>query len=454
MNIKKVLTFSAGPLVAAFIGFVTTPILSWLYSSEDIGLYSLSISLISFTIIIFSVGMDSAYIREFHDVDSKDKLFSTCLIPTFLLLLALTAFVFFYFKENISILGFSSYEIHLLLFCSFLATANRFLSLDLRMKEEALLYSAYLIINKFAVVAFLVGFYFFRDGNRASIFNSLLLSQILLLLYLLFFSKIKLTTTDLKFLDIKKYLRYGLPLVVSSTSYWAMMSSDKFIISYYLDVSAVGFYSVAQTLGAVFIIFQSILSIIWPPYIYKMDKLSTEIAIKKGYLWIDIMLTGSIVLCVLFLLSINFILGLFPSKYASVIDFLSFILLSSVVFTLSELVLIGMNVKKKTPVVMLITFVALIINISLSILLVDLFSLSGVAIATLISFTVMFFLRLWGSAIFWGSERVLSILSKMVLLYMIVLLWKFTPILIPLILMSLLLIFEFKKIKGFFSDEK
>ncbi|WP_435248273.1 oligosaccharide flippase family protein [Vibrio sp. nBUS_14] len=452
MNIKKAAIFSFGPLVAALVGFITTPVLSWLFSAESIGVYSLSMSVISFSIIVMCLGMDSSYIREFHETKNKLVLFSSCLIPSAFISIIFITFLFFVNTLNVSV--FTLVEVKYLLVISIIAMANRFLSLRFRMQERAEVYSGYLILNKALTLVFIL--IYFKSGvlERSSIFYAFLSTHISLFIYLLLLSKekFKLSTPDVSLLP--SLLNYGIPLVVSSVSYWAMASSDKFIISYYLGMESVGFYSVAQTLGAVFIIFQSILSVIWPPYIYKLNKKSPIIAIKKASDWLDIIMSISIFICIVFVSFSDVIVGVFPEEYSDIRNIISVIFLSSVIYTISELMLIGMNVSKKTSYVMFITIISLIVNLVLSIYLVKDFQLYGVAISTLISFSVMLFLRALGSHYFWGGEKKRSIFCKLLILYFVVLFHKYIPSYMLLFLGVGLIVVEYKKMRDVFNYVK
>lgn len=448
MNIKSVVAFSLGPIGAAFVGLITAPILSWILDVEVIGIYSISVSAVSLSIISLSMGMDSSYIREFHEVGNKARLFSTCL-TTMLIFAFLFSFLFLAFAyDDFNYFGLSKNELHYLCFISILATVNRFFSLRLRMQERAAFYSGYLVLNKVFILLLLISLYCVSFPQRESVFLSLLLTHIFLFLYLLLFSKDGFSLNKPDMAQVPSLLKYGFPLAISSMSYWAMASSDKFIISHYLGMSSVGVYSIAQTIGAVFIILQSILSVIWPPYIYKLNKISKSVAILEGYKWIDIITSISVLICLVFISSIELIIKIFPEEYFPIVDIVGVIFLSSVVYTISELILIGINISKKTFLVMGITGISLMLNIMLSIVLVSDLQLYGIALATLISFSVMLLLRLLFSHALWGSDKKFSILTKLVLIYAMVIFHGDIPDYLFLFLTLLMFFLERKKITG------
>ncbi|EIU7855005.1 oligosaccharide flippase family protein [Vibrio parahaemolyticus] len=450
MNIRKVLTFSSGPILSALIGFISTPVLSWIYNPDAIGMYSILVSILSLSIILCSAGMDSAFIREYHESEDKSLLFKHCVYPSVVLCFFFSCIVTILYLK---VFNFFPLEyVFIFLASIFIATVNRFISIAFRMRELAGVYSSYLVLNKAFLLSFLVLFYFFDLNDVKSIYVSIFLNQLFLLLFflILLFSLKRMSFSDGKISKVKiiSYLKYGIPLSVSALSYWGMASSDKFIISYYLDLEYVGYYSVAQSVGMVFIIIQSIISVLWPPYVYKLNKIDKSKAISSAYMWIDIIVTLSIVSCLFFLIFLDYIVMLFPEQYRRMTDFVGVIFLSSIIYTLCEMVSIGVNIKKKTSLIMFITLLSMFINITLSILLVDKYKLYGVAISTLISFTIMFVLRYWGSSYLWGSSKNKVIIKKIIAIYILVIFNDFIPTYFLFVLLIIFSAVESKKILG------
>ncbi|ENP8354922.1 oligosaccharide flippase family protein [Vibrio alginolyticus] len=447
MNIRKVLTFSSGPILSALIGFISTPVLSWIYSPDSIGMYSILVSVLALSIILCSLGMDSAFIREYHDSDDKALLFKHCVYPSVVLFFCFSFIVIILYSNDFYL--FSSEHVFIFLTSIFFATVNRFISIGFRMRESAGVYSGYLIFNKTFLLFFLVLFYFIELNDIDSIYFSIFLNQLFLLLFMLvFLNRRERVDGKISKIKIKSYLKYGIPLAVSSLSYWGMASLDKFIISYYLDLEYVGYYSVAQSVGMVFIVIQSIISVLWPPYVYKLNKIDKSKAISSAYMWIDIIITFSILSCLLFLIFLDYIVMFFPEQYHKMTGFVGIIFLSSIIYTLCEMVSIGINIKKKTSLVMFITLLCLFINVTLSILLVDTYKLYGVAISTLISFTIMFVLRYWGSGYLWGCDKNKTIIIKLIFIYTLVVLNDFISTYFLFLLLIIIGTVEAKKILG------
>ena len=66
MNPKKIASFALGPIGGAALGFITLPIITWFFSQEDVGRMAMLNVAVSFSILLYTLGLDQAYVREFH----------------------------------------------------------------------------------------------------------------------------------------------------------------------------------------------------------------------------------------------------------------------------------------------------------------------------------------------------------------------------------------------------
>ena len=86
MSPRKILAFAVGPIGGALLALITLPIISWLFSQEDVGKLAMLQVAIGFSTLLFSLGLDQAYVREFHEVSDPPALFKHAIVPGFLLL--------------------------------------------------------------------------------------------------------------------------------------------------------------------------------------------------------------------------------------------------------------------------------------------------------------------------------------------------------------------------------
>ena len=94
MNIKQILHFSLGPIGSAALGLITLPIVTWFFSTEDIGRLTMLQVSISFTLLLFTLGLDQAFVREYHEVGDKSPLLKATILPGFVVLVAVLILLF------------------------------------------------------------------------------------------------------------------------------------------------------------------------------------------------------------------------------------------------------------------------------------------------------------------------------------------------------------------------
>ena len=69
MNLKTIGLFSLGPVIAAALGLIYIPIITWMFTQEDVGRIAMFQVAISFSVLLFSLGLDQSYVREYHETE-------------------------------------------------------------------------------------------------------------------------------------------------------------------------------------------------------------------------------------------------------------------------------------------------------------------------------------------------------------------------------------------------
>ena len=139
MNKKKLLGYMLGPVGSGLLGFVSLPIITWFYSVEDVWRISMLQVFMSFSVLFFCLGLDQAYVREYHESKNKPALLKTVLFPS--LALSILSFLLLAIYD-LKIVSKWLYEIPstylslITILCFVIALASRFLSLVLRMQER------------------------------------------------------------------------------------------------------------------------------------------------------------------------------------------------------------------------------------------------------------------------------------------------------------------------------
>ncbi|MDM1706953.1 oligosaccharide flippase family protein [Thiopseudomonas alkaliphila] len=397
MTPKKIAAFALGPLAGAVLGFLTLPIIAWFFSQEDIGRLAMLNVVISFSTLLFSLGLDQAYVREFHESKNRPALLKTTLLPGLILLLSsLTILLSFNGLISDKLFGlesdFLSFVVAAILLSTFI---SRFLSLVLRMNEQGLAYSMSQLLPKTLLILIIYGYVLFDAEKNLT---NLLVANLFALLsvciiygwntrkeWLLGLKQ----SLDLKYL--KYLLSFGTPLIFGGLAFWGLTATDKILLKELSSYEELGLYSVSVSFAAAATIFQSIFSTVWAPTVYKWA--ATGEGLEKIYKVNRYVLLAVVVLfCLAGLFSWTVTLIL-PNSYDSVrwvlIPCLGFPLL----YTLSETTVIGIGITRRSEFSMLAAIIAFLINLLGNFWLIPSLGAKGAAISTCVSFWIFFFLR-------------------------------------------------------------
>ncbi|SEK39541.1 Membrane protein involved in the export of O-antigen and teichoic acid [Halomonas daqiaonensis] len=362
---------------------------------------------IGFSTLLFSLGLDQAYVREFHEVIDKSSLLKGALFPGLILLVtALTTLLVF--GGTLASWLFEIPEWHLSLLAStalLAAFISRFLSLVLRMNEQGLAYSMSQLLPKLLLLA-VIGTYVVI-GAKKSLTNLVIANTSALVFVCIVFAYntrrelLASVTASLDIEHLKHMLRFGLPLILGGIAFWGLTAIDKIFLRTLASFEELGLYSVAVSFAAAATILQSVFSTIWAPTVYKWASKGEGLEnVHKVIRYILALVVIGFCLAGLLSWVITFFL---PPKYDAVqwivVSCLGFPLL----YTLSETTVVGIGISRRSSFGMVAAILSFAINLFGNWLLIPHFGAAGAAVSTCISFWVFFVLRTEFSIYLWKS---------------------------------------------------
>lgn len=415
MDVRKLVAFSIGPIGGAALGFIILPIITWFYSAEDIGRISMLQVISSFCVLLFSLGLDQAYVRDYHESIHKPALFKTALSPG-LLLLVIGLALCFIVPDFISQALFSvdSVLISVLVALCFGSTfISRFLSLILRMQEKGLAFSMSQVLPKLLFLSTVGIYILFSFGfDFLYLVAAQTLSVVAVTLVYGWNTRQEWLTAFSQKVDkekLKAMLHFGAPLIIGGVAFWGLTAMDKIFLRSLSTFEELGIYSVASSFAAAAVILQSIFSTVWAPTVYKWaaEGINAE-KIDK--------ITECVLIAVVTLFSLAglfswVIVYLLPPSYASVQYVLVACMAYPLFYTLSEVTGVGLGVARKSTYAMMASFFAVLINLVGNYFLVPVYGASGAAISTAVSFWVFLFCRTELACCVWRPMPRLKIYS-------------------------------------------
>ncbi|WP_297432237.1 oligosaccharide flippase family protein [uncultured Cetobacterium sp.] len=390
--LKNLLSFSIGNYISMIIGIVTTPIVTRLISPSEYGVVSLYNTFANIILIILLLGLDQGFIR-FYSVkkEEENELLYSCLIfPLLLSIIILTTiYIFrydisiFIFKknDNTSIYLFMTYIIILLL--------NRFSYLIIRMKQKGKIYSTLQIIQSLCNFICIVLFYQKYNNNYKTLIISSLISTTITTFITIYFEK--RVWKFPKKIKIEKYiLLYSYPFIATMSITWIFQSLDKIVLKIFSTSYQLGLYAGADKIIVIISLIQTSFTTFWAPLVYKKyEDQDQDFFIKVNEYVSFIMLFIGIIM-INFRMIFELILG---KNYSEVIYIIPCLVLVPIILTISEITVVGINIRKKTKLHIVISVVVTVVNLIGNLILVKVCGAIGAAISTAIAYIIFYILR-------------------------------------------------------------
>ena len=393
---KKLGQFSVGPIAGALIGLITVPVITYFISPEEYGKSSMFTLAITILQMFVFLGMDQAYVKRFYQAKDKIRLLTNAISPSAFLVLILEI-VLFIFKEEVAFLLFDDRK-ELLCVYALMAIVpalaiEKFGMLTIRMAQRGLAYSLMTILLKLLTLVFTIGLLLVYERSFRSIVWGTVIAQILYAILLLLIQesifKIKLSTID--FGEIKSLLRFGLPIVPTAVIGWVLSGMDKVMLRAMCDYSELGMYEVALKVVMALSIIQSCFTNFWVPVAHQWN---TEGVPKENFIKVGKLITFTMTaVFMLLLLFKEVIFMILSDEYVEGVDIIPFLLIYPVMYTISEVTVMGVYFKEKTINLLIVSVVAAGTNVVLNWFLIPVLGAIGAAIATGVSYTIFFWCR-------------------------------------------------------------
>ncbi len=187
---------------------------------------------------------------------------------------------------------------------------------------------------------------------------------------------------------LKGMLSFGIPYIPAGICMWALSLSDRYFITYFDSLEAVGLYSVAYRLGMAMALILAGFQLAWPQFAYSLEHADEGDAVYSRiltYLFVTMMSIGLV-----FSLFREELISLVATEAylqaAYIIPFVAFAYAFEGIFTVTSL---GAVFNHRTAYVAWSTLFAAVTNVVLNILLIPLFGIGGAAGATTVSYVVL-----------------------------------------------------------------
>lgn len=396
MNIYKKLVnnsliFAVGNLGTKLIVFFLFPLYTYYLTTSEFGMVDLFTSTINLLVPIFTLSIFDAVFRFVMDksYDRKEVLINSLIVIFIGFILLLVIYPVF-----ILLLPFADYIQYfyiVLLSQSILAILTQYV----RAKGMVKLFAASGIINAFILLLSNLCFLVMFHKGIVGYLMSIIIANLVSILFVIFGGEIH-KDFNVKKINIrlmKEMLKYSIPLIPNALMWWIMGFSDRYIITYFLGLSANGLYAVASRIPSILSIITSLFFQAW-----QMSAIEEVESKDKSHFFSNVFNVFSITLLVatsLLLAHLKFIIELLlDDAYFEAWKYVPFLLLGVVFSSFSSFLGANYIATKNTSGVFKTSIIGAGVNIVISITLIPIIGINGAAIGTMLSFALIWLLRI------------------------------------------------------------
>lgn len=385
---KSLVGYSVPSYIGAAISLFSIPILTRLFTTEEMGKINMFIAYSNILLVFCNMGYEQAFVRFCNEDKSHNSIgswASLCMGTS----LIFTTFVVFgtliFFKElSLAIYGDISIWCVIAIDLFLLARViTQYTTLISRMSQNVIEYSIQTIIITITTkIIFIVAAFWdptFVIAVKIMVYSNLLLA----IAFLLYFKSKNLFAV---FVGVDKHLigkltKYSLPFVPTFFISTANLYLSQLILRKYVGFEAVGIYANAVSVANVLSIVQSGFNAYWPAFVFANYK--TE---QKNIQHIHKFVVWAITFFAMLAIAGQDILYIFVgNNFRESQLIFPLLIIVPAIYTFAETTRIGIRIAQKTYYELLVSVCSVGINVLLCFILIPKYSIIGAALSTVFS---------------------------------------------------------------------
>lgn len=388
--LKNILLFALSTFGTKIISFFLVPIYTNTLNTNDYGLVDLISTLVSILAPVFTLNIGEGVMRfslddnaNYDDVSSVGTLFG--LLSIFISLIVIPIGNCFSLTKKYSILIYFycvSSGLFTIAYC------------NLRGREKLFQFAITNIIQTFSAAILNIYFLVFRKMGVNGYFLAFIISDYVALVYALFtgsFSK-TIKKFKIKINLLKQMLVYSAVLVPNSMMWWIMNSSDRIMVTGMISSSANGIYGVSYKIPSVLSVVSTVFNQAWN-YSAIHENNSDDIETYTNHMYMALLSLLSIVTGFLMLIMKPFMRIYVSNSYYSAWKYTPFLLIGNYFMVLGTFLSSQYTVNKDSKGFLFSGIIGALVNVVLNFILIPIIGVSGAALATCVSYFMVFIYR-------------------------------------------------------------
>ncbi len=392
---KDIILYSAGTIIPTLVGLLRSPIFTRYFTPSEYGYYSIVAITFSFISIILFTSLSGCVWRYYIRYKSGGTL------PVMYSNLALLYVFSFTVVTAISLIWTYSVSLpvmrNLIVLCFFnylTAEIIGFYLIIYKLESKAFGYNILQSIKTSSSFILLILLTFVFHFRIEALLISNIIVQLLILIYLALFSKIRLSIkfSHIALKEIREFGNFGFSAVLANIFLILLLSSDRYIIKLYSKFADVGIYNQVYNLGQITIaaLANIYISTVTPKLTEALENnLASSTKMVRLFITQNILLIFPLtVYFSLFARQISlFLLG---EQFQSGYTMIPFIMLSSYMYGITQPVIFKLKFENRLTLIVIYTMLAAILNIVLNLLLIPVYGYKIAAATTLVSYLFLY----------------------------------------------------------------
>ena len=259
-------------LAIALKGLIVMPIITKLLGPQNFGVWSQLVVTIALIAPLATLGLPYAMVRFLAAEKNKDKfrdgVWSVVAI-VFCVALAVCLLIAAFSTPIAKFFGGDQILVQILALAIVIECLNQVLFNVFRTLQEIGRYSFFTALQVFGEVGLVSSLILSGNGLTGATFSLLAIRLVVFIIMgttIIFKIGIKLPA----FTQLKDYLFFSLPNLISGIAFWIVQSSNRYLIGFFSGAIAVGYFVPAYTIGNIIALFFAPLSFILPAILSKL----------------------------------------------------------------------------------------------------------------------------------------------------------------------------------------